>query len=512
MTSALISRLRSDLAAAGYTVPAVTELWGEDAAAALHRNQRVSARRALEKAAPTPAATLAQLFLLGMPAPADDVERALPLLGVAGATEIGLVESSAGGIRALRDVRPYSFVDAAGECSWWIVSDLGELALDGPLGEDHVLGVGGASLTLSGLMLQSPVSRVLDIGTGCGIQAMHASRHAATVVATDISTRALALARFNAELNEIANIEFRHGSLFEPVAGERFDQIVSNPPFVITPRTPGVPAYEYRDGGMIGDALVRAVVDGCAAHLERGGTAQMLGNWEYHSEAAGLERVRGWLDALAGGGTPLDAWVIEREMQSPEEYAETWIRDGGTKPGTESFDELYDAWLGDFEARDVRGVGFGYLILRRPEDETTKTWNRIERLQSATGSNELGIGVHIAACLAERDTAAALSDGQLAASTLTLAGDVTEERHYWPGSDDPTAMLLRQGGGFARRIPLDTALAALLGACDGELPLGVIIAAIAQLLDVTEAALLGQLIPQVRELIDDGMLLFADAR
>src|SRR5690606_7683158 len=148
--------------------------------------------------------------------------------------------------------RPYSFVDANGVGEWWIVSDLSELATGAPLREDHVLGVGGASSTLSGLTIGSAVRSVLDLGTGCGIQAMHAARHADRVVATDISARALEIARLNAELNGIRNIEFRPGSLFEPVAGERFDRVVSNPPFVITPRAGGVPAYEYRDGGMVG--------------------------------------------------------------------------------------------------------------------------------------------------------------------------------------------------------------------------------------------------------------------
>src|SRR5690606_16888635 len=103
------------------------------------------------------------------------------------------------------------------------------------------------------LQFPDDVDSVLDLGTGCGIQAMHARRFARRVVATDISERALRYARLNAGLNGLDGIEFRLGSLYEPVAGERFDRIVTNPPFVITPRTPEVPAYEYRDGGLEGD-------------------------------------------------------------------------------------------------------------------------------------------------------------------------------------------------------------------------------------------------------------------
>ncbi|HKH07450.1 MAG TPA: PqqD family peptide modification chaperone [Agromyces sp.] len=71
-------------------------------------------------------------------------------------------------------------------------------------------------------------------------------------------------------------------------------------------------------------------------------------------------------------------------------------------------------------------------------------------------------------------------------------------------------MLLRQGGGFGRVMSLDTGLAALVGACDGELTVGSIVAAIAELLDVDVAALAADLLPAVRTLIDDGMLRFAE--
>ncbi|MBT2516562.1 methyltransferase [Streptomyces sp. ISL-90] len=518
-TTDLLRRLRSDLAGARFTVAALEELWGTDAAAALHRGERVPARRVLdarraEHGASADLATLAELFVLGFDVPRSEAEHALPALGVDGATELGLLAPAGGAgpggddepaldaasVRAALDLRPYTFTDAVGTVEWWILSDLGELALGHALGEQHVLGVGGASMTLSGLMLPTPAARVLDLGTGCGIQAMHASRFSPHVVATDISERALRLAGLNVELNGIDGVEFRHGSLFEPVAGERFDRIVSNPPFVITPRAAGVPEYEYRDGGMVGDALVEAVVRDAAAHLEPGGVAQLLGNWEYRATDDGLERVGDW----AGD---LDHWIVERERQRITEYAETWIRDGGTRPGTPDFDRLYEAWLDDFDARGVREVGFGYVLLRRPTGTLPAArLTRLERRHGALGNDDSPLGVHFAVCLDAHDRQAALGDEEVAALRLTVAGDVTEERHYWPGDEHPTAMLLRQGGGFGRTIGLDTGLAALVGACDGELPVGAIIGAVAQLLDVDESALARELLPAVRGLIDDGIL------
>ena len=506
MTASTVDRLRADLVAARFSVAELGAVLGEVAAASLHRGQRIPALRALDahrSGASAGLASLARVFVLGAPAATDELERALPALTVAGAVELGLVEVNDGLAVPRIDLRPYSFVDALGAGEWWIASDLGELALGHALPEDHVLGVGGASLTLSGLMLQAPVASALDLGTGCGIQALHASRHAGRVVATDISVRALELAAFNARLNGVGNIEFRHGSLFDPVARERFDHIVTNPPFVITPRRVGVPEYEYRDGGMVGDALVEAVIVGAAGFLAPGGVAQLLANWEYRGGGDAFERVGGWLDTAAASG--LDAWVIERDVQDAAEYAETWIRDGGTRPGTPEFDALLAAWLDDFAARDVTSVGFGYVLVRRPE-AGAPTLRRLERLHGSLGENEAGLGVHLGSALAAHDWEAGTTDAALIASRLAVAPDVTEERHSWPGDDGPTAMLLRQGGGFGRTVQAGTALIALVGACDGELTVGAIAAAIAELLGVDAAELTAELLPAVRGLIDDGFL------
>ena len=102
---------------------------------------------------------------------------------------------------------------------------------------------------------------------------LHLATHADHVTGTDLSARALHFAAFTAALND-AHVELRHGSLLAPVAGEWFDLVVSNPPFVITPRTAGVPHYEYRDAGFVGDGVVAALVRSVGEHLAPGGVAQ----------------------------------------------------------------------------------------------------------------------------------------------------------------------------------------------------------------------------------------------
>lgn len=497
----LCHALASDLRAAGYASAALRDAWGAQADDAVARGLRGPAERALA-GRDDALAVLGRLWGLGLTVSRAQADAALPALGVDGAAALGLgaLDADTGRVRPAVLVRPQAFGDEEGEVEWWIASDLDEAALGGPLPEDHVLGVGGASQTLARLQLTRRGGTALDLGTGCGIQALRLRRLVDRVVATDISERALRFTRLNALLNDVDGIETRLGSLFEPVGDETFDRVASNPPFVITPRVEGVPAYEYRDGGMEGDALVATVIREVGAHLAPGGIAQSLGNWEYHDGESGLDRVRGWV------GDGLDAWVIEREVLDPLAYAELWVRDGGTVPGTPAYARLIEAWLDDFARRGVTGVGFGYVLVRKPL-AGSPTLTRYERV---AGGGEAGFGPHLADCLAAHDRAALLDDDDLADSVLRVAPDVTEARHHRPGEGDPSVIELRQGGGFARTIEVDPALAALVGACDGDLPVGTLVDAIAQLMEVDAAHLRADVLPRVRELLVTGFLSFED--
>ncbi|NTW40854.1 MAG: methyltransferase [Cellulomonadaceae bacterium] len=495
-----VAALRADLIAADLSVAAVEDLLGPVAAAALHREQAVPALRATAGRGDA-LATLVRLLLLGRSVPRHALDAALPTLGTDGAARLGLVDAAGHApdddVCPLVDLRPYASADAAGPVTWWLASDLGELVTGAALRADHVLGVGGASTTLAQVTMRSPRGRTLDLGTGCGVQALHASRHSGTVVATDVSRRALAFARFNAALAGV-DLDLRLGSMLEPVAGEEFDLVVSNPPFVITPRTDHEgPVYEYRDGGRAGDDLVRDLVVGLGQALAPGGVAQLLGNWE-HRGGDWRERVGEWIDSAG-----LDGWVVQREVLDPAQYAETWLRDGGTTRDRDpaGWDAGYAAWLDDFATRGVEAVGLGLVVLRRP----TSGGPTLRRLEDQPGPVRQPLGEHLEAALAAHDWLAGHGDALLDAH-LVVAPDVTEERHLMPGADDPTVVLLRQGGGFGRTVQVGTALAGLVGACDGDLSVGQIIGALGSLLDVPEGDLRAQLVPAATDLVRDGLL------
>ena len=527
--------LRADLADSGWGVEAVAALLGEVADAALRREIRLPALRAVRAAlaggaASSPVAVLTALFMLGDPVPVTALDAALPRTTAAGAAAIGLVgePDETGCVRALVDLRPHEAVDDAGEVRWWVASDLGELVTGRALAPDHVLGVGGAGLTLAGLTPRTPVRTALDLGCGCGIQTLYLLRHAEHVVATDISARALAFTAFNAALagvsvtgapgtpsaldvapgsgaasapdtaSGVGRLELLHGSLLEPVAGRRFDLIASNPPFVLTPpavREAGLPLMEYRDAG---GPVLPALVAGLGEHLEPGGAAVMLGNWEHYGADSWRDAVSAWIPE------ELDAWVIEREVQDPVEYATMWLRDGGLTPErhAETFDAALGAWIGDFEARGVEGIGFGYLIVHRPESPRGP-WRLLEEV-STSGQGVLG--PHVAEVLRIRELLSGLDDDAVAALRPVLAPDVTEERHFVPGASEPTVILLRQGGGLGRTVQASTAVAALAGVADGELSVGQIASAVASLTGVDADALRAELVEAVRRLATHGFL------
>ncbi|HEY6738417.1 MAG TPA: methyltransferase [Actinopolymorphaceae bacterium] len=494
-----VARLRDRLNAVDYTVDGVRRLLGPVAHAALHRNETTPGLRATADD-PGPLATLVRLFLLQSPVPASRVDAALPEL-VEPLVRAGILFRYGDQISALVDLRPYGSVDADGvERRYWVAADLTP-GMDGArptMTGEHVLGVNSAATTLAQITVRDEVGSALDLGTGCGVQALHLSSHAQRVVGTDINPRALALAGFTARLNDV-EVELREGNLFDPVQGERFDLIVSNPPFVISPRSELV----YREGGLAGDELCRRLVLDAPRHLTEGGTCQLLANWLHVTGEDWHDRLGTWL-----GGSGCDAWIIEREVSDPAEYVELWLKDAGLH-GAPEYQQRYDEWLDWLDAQRVEGIGFGWITMRRTGAGTSRTNVRIEswphHVEQPLGP-VVGRWYEVGATLRETD------DAMLMAARPTVAAGIHQEQIGAPGAADPSHIVLRQRTGLCRERVVDTALAGFVGACDGELAVGQIIGALARLLldvapDSPDAAdLATRLLPMIRELIADGFL------
>lgn len=487
-----VRALRAAFQRAGYTTDGVARLLGPVAHAALGRGETVPARRATTGGGPLE--TLVRLFLLQLPVPRAAAAAALPLDD---GTELGVIGAAGTGehVRALVDVRPYA---EAGDDDggWWVVSDLGT-GLDGvsaPLRDDHVVGVGGASTTLAQLTVRNPVGSTLDVGTGSGVQALHATRHSGRVVATDISERALAMARLTAALSGV-DVELRRGSLFEPVAGERFDLIVSNPPFVVSPGG----RHTYRDSGLPLDEVCARLVREAPGHLAPGGTFQSLANWVHVRGEDWQERVAGWLPADG-----VDALVVQREVQDPAEYVALWLRDSGEEGGDDAgylgYLRRYDEWLAAFEAARVEAVGFGTVSVRRIDGPSRR------HLEEWPWAVEQPLGPHVDGWFDRRAWLARHDDAGLLGARLRVADDVVQEQTGPPGAEHPEHLVLRQLGGYRRPFPCGTATAALVGACDGRVTAGALVEAVAAVLGEDPAQARTGLVADLRTLVEWGLL------
>ncbi|MFE0511401.1 methyltransferase [Streptomyces sp. NPDC058964] len=488
------ARLRAALLGADFTVDGLLELLGAPAYAALARSETVPALRATR--GDTPLETLVRLFLLQQPVPHARVTDVLP---VEECLESGwLTRAGADEVAATVDVRPYGGPD--GE-DWFIVSDLGcAVGGAGGIGGQGrqadtavVLGVGGASTTLAGITVRTPVASALDLGTGSGIQALHATRHATRVTATDLNPRALHITALTLALSGAPAADLREGSLFEPIKDdETFDLIVSNPPFVISPGA----RLTYRDGGMGGDDLCRSLVQHAGERLTEGGFAQFLANWQHVEGEDWQDRIRSWVPRGC------DAWIVQREVQDVTQYAELWLRDAGDhRADPAEYQARYDAWLDEFEARKVKAVGFGWITLRRTAaaepSVTVEEWpHPIEQPLGET------VRAHFARLdyLREHDDAALL-DGH-----FRLVAEVVQEQVGLPGAEDPEHVVLRQNRGMRRATRVDTVGAGFAGVCDGSLSAGRILDAIAQLMGEDAVVLRDRTPAQIRLLVEQGFL------
>ncbi|SJM67279.1 methyltransferase [Gulosibacter sp. 10] len=504
-----LGRIRAALADADYTVDGVERLLGAEAAEALHRDLFAPAQFVLDRIESGPLAALVRVYLLAEPVDAALVPEVDEQIAA------GLLEprSRDGEVRARVDIRPYAIAEESGTIDLWVASDLGGLQVptDRPLRRDHVVGIGPATTNLAQLTPRDEAARALDLGVGMGVQTMHLLRHVGHVVATDISERAVAFARFNLLLNAEAlgvdpehpeeRVSLRIGDLLEPVEGERFDLVVSNPPFVITPRRDGEGAseqYTYRDGGRPSDELVEALLRGLGAHLAEDGIAVMLGNWEIHErDDTWHSRIESW------PGADTDLWVVQRERATPIEYADMWLKDAAENRELESWREQFGRYLRDFEGRGVDSVGMGTLFLHRAP-EGAQPVRRFELLEHHL---EQPLGARIRDAFTADDWLRERSDEDLADETFVVAPDVTDERWTIPGDPDPKAMLLRQGGGFRRTFPETTELASFVSVCDGELTGRQIIAALSALLEVEQEALIASVMRDVRDLVSFGVLI-----
>lgn len=347
----------------GYTTSGIADLLGPEYTQAMHAGQPAAVRYHLDSLPESDLSFALRTFVLRDEVRVDKLGSLVGAHNVETLIHAGFAdEIPTHSVRLLIDIRPHLI---AGR-QQWVFSDADASMTQHVPGPDHVLGVGAASLSLLQATPTTPVGRVLDLGTGSGIQVLGQAGLASSITATDVHPRALDFAEATLVDSEI-DAELLEGSWFEPVDGREFDRIIANPPFVVGPPTIG---HVYRDSGMDLDGATKLVVEDACRHLSPGGTAHLLGAWVHSSEQSWQQRVADWLPD-EGFAT----WIIQRDSVSPAQYVGTWLADESLDLRGPEAAERTTAWLKHFEKADVTGVGFGFIAIERltPAEGATKS-------------------------------------------------------------------------------------------------------------------------------------------
>ncbi len=473
LTRSDTDRLRDALARAQFDVAGVTEVIGANGFNFLARDDLGPVLR--RTAGGSPIETLIRLFLCGVAVRRVDAERALPLtpevIDVVGET-----------VRARVAITPTTYEGR----EWLVPSD----SSHGDRAADYVNGVGPASMTLAGLTIRRPVGRVLDLGCGSGVQALLASTHAESIVATDRNPRAVAFAEFAMGLNDVANVETLTGDLFEPVADDRFDLIVSNPPFVISPEA----RFIYRDSGLAGDEISRRIVSTAPAHLSDGGWCQLLANWAHLRNENWQDRVATWIEDIG-----CDAWIVQSRVEDAETYASGWLRHDYPEGNAELFDE----WMAYYERIGLEAVGFGLVTLRKTA--RPNQWRCVEELAQEF---VLPCGAEIAAAFDRALWLDEHDDRSILDAVLVVSPHATLQQSHFAAEGawflDQTLLQLERGLHYA--IAIDALGADLVAGCDASTRLGDLVHRLADTLGVDAAAVVPSCVAIVRRLIQQGFV------
>jgi SAM-dependent methyltransferase len=439
-----IARFRIALEQHGYLSPEAAEILGEGFGSLHQRSDLPLYVRRLE--APRPVHTLLKLFNLYVRVSEAEARAALAPLSLEEAIAIGVVERIDGEIRATIGFVTLGRMILARDR---VAEGRRELA------PEHVIGLNPPAINLARLTVRRPVRRVLDLGCGGGVQALLAARHAERVVAVDLNPRALVFTRFNAQLNAVTNVETREGSFFEPVKGERFDLVVSNPPFTISPDT----RYVFRDGGRAGDGVCEEVVRGAAAHLGEGGFATVLCNWALKEGEEPTAPLRRWVE-----GSGCDAWLLLSVVEDPLTYAAGWNR---TSP---DYEAAIDRWVEYDRAQGIARIGMGAVVLRRRS--AGPQWVREDVMSDPVDDCD----AQIRRVFDDHNRLAVLeSDAALLAAVLRLNPRHRLRQTFAPRPEGGYALAeaeLQLDEGLAFRGVVDATTVALLRLCDGRRTLG----------------------------------------
>lgn len=298
-----------------------------------------------------PSSVLAQVFFQGKALPVGELRKALGTVSIEDLERMGLVKTSG--------QRTHAVFRIGSLDGHLIISDWQSWRAE----QTFVPGINPSGVTLSHFIPKRPAGKALDLGTGSGLIAVLCAEWAECVVATDISPRALELARASAWLNGIAKLDLRLGSWFDPVQGELFDLVMCNPPYVISPER----RFIYRDGTEAGNAgdLCARLIGGLPAILAPGGIGIVLVNWGRRFGEDDFSEPRRWFEERNLAGV-----ILSYRQYTPEQYAWWWQLSPTGFPADAA--DRVRRWVDYYDHLGIEAIHSGVIALRQPSDLTRR--------------------------------------------------------------------------------------------------------------------------------------------
>jgi hypothetical protein len=275
------------------------------------------------------------------------------------------------------------------------------------------------------------------------------------------------------------------------VSGERFDLVVSNPPYVVSPES----WLLFRDGGGAGDGICARIVDGLGTCLAEGGFATVLANWALGEGEDWKDRPRRWVE-----GTGCDAWILRSETQDALTYAAVWTRG----PETGGYADALERWTADYAARGIRSVAMGVLVLRRRA--AVSNWVRADDLPAAP---ERDASAALLRVFAGEDRLRALGgDAALLDEVLRVAEPLRLRQTvaFRGGASEVQEAEISLADGLPLRGGADGGTISLVRLCDGRRRLREVVAEMARSAGTDAGDLTGRTLAVARRLVALGFL------
>ena len=391
----------------------------------------------------TPFDVLATAFFLGTAIDAETANALLPTGLIRACLQCGLL------IKDGTNYRPTANVVPVGTAL--LASDLQRI--EDQDDERFVPALCDAALHLNAVAIRQPVGKTLDLCSGFALHGVLSCPHSETVVASDLNPRAEQFARFNAALNGFENLRAVTGKLFDAVKGERFDLILANPPFVISPDA----VTTFRFNPIELDGFVQQMLSQAVDHLEAGGILQTICEWVELKGQDWKDRLRGWLS-----DSGCDVWILPANRQLPASYARNALAQTIADEAELAVQQA--KWENYFREQRVEAIQGGFIFIRR---RSGKNWFDVTQL---TKPIRQPIGDAIARGFTSRDLALHDDGDALLASRLAVANGLrqVETSHWKEFRWQRDSIVLHLDDGLPVSIGVDEYVRTLLETFDGS--------------------------------------------